>query len=115
MKFWSNNNGKITGVKDIDATLDFPIDFADWLVNTPDDYASHTITSTGGIEIVSCQNRQGQALRKKDNVMVIAPNSIITPIISGGTLNELASFTIQITTASGRIDERTFYLRILNR
>jgi hypothetical protein len=97
MKFWTNNNGKITGTKDVDATLDFPIDFSAWLET--DSYASHTITKTGDIVIVShTQN-----------------NGIITPIISGGTLNELASFTIQITTVSGRVDERTFYLRILNR
>jgi hypothetical protein len=97
MKFWTNINGKMTGVKDVNATLDFPIDFSAWLET--DSYASHTITKSGDIVIDSS----------------VAQNGIITPIISGGTLNELASFTIQITTASGRIDERTFYLRILNR
>jgi hypothetical protein len=46
-------------------------------------------------------------------------NGIVTVIISGGTVGETASFTIHMTaTVSGgatRVDDRTFYLRIIER
>jgi hypothetical protein len=94
MSFWTKEGDKIVGTKSSKATLDFPIDFTNWL--DTDTYSSHTITNTGNINIVSST--------------VIG--SMIVPLIGGGFINELAKFTIRIVSTGGRIDEFSFYLRI---
>ena len=100
MRFWDTSNPeRPTGVKDPQAILDYPIDFSEWLAEMGDSHASHTITTTGGLTVVASG----------------AANGVITPLLSGGTLGETASFTVHIVTAGGREDERTFYLRIQER
>ena len=103
MSFWNIFDPlKPTGIKDSDAVLDFPIDFSAWLSDMGATYVSHTITTTGTIAINSSTQNAG----------------VITPIISGGTVGEIASFTIRIIASVGgsqRIDDRTFYLNIVNR
>ncbi len=100
MSFWDiSNPAKPKGIKDPNAVLDYPISFADWLVDISDTYASHTVTVTGGLVLDSSSQAVG----------------VITPILSGGTLGETASFTIRIVTTGGRTDDRTFYLKIVER
>ena len=104
MIYWDEFNPlKPTGIKDPQAVLDYPIDFSAWLLDMGATYASHTVSKTGAIVI--------------DSSTVL--NGIVTVIISGGTVGETASFTIHMTaTVSGggqRVDDRTFYLRILDR
>lgn len=100
MSFWDTSNpAKPTGIKDPNAVLDYPINYSAWLTDIADTYQSHTITTTGGITINSSTQASG----------------VITPIISGGTVGSVASFTIRIVTAGGRTDDRTFYLKIKER
>lgn len=100
MNFWNvQNPAKPKGIKDPNARLDFPISFAKWLADISDTYKSHTVRTTGSIVCDSSTESNG----------------VITVWISGGTTNETATFTIQITTTSGRVDERTFYLSIKDR
>lgn len=100
MSFWNlTNPAKPKGIKDPDAVLDFPIDFSAWLTDAGDTYQSHTVQVTGGLAVVSSSQALG----------------VITPVLSGGNVGEVATFTIRIVTTGGRIDDRTFYLKIQER
>ena len=100
-KFWSIDTDpkKPTGIKDPNAILDYPIDYTNWLSAMSDNYLSHTISTTGGLTVVSSSYINGS----------------IIPVLSGGTLGTTASFTISIVTVSGKADDRTFYLTIEER
>lgn len=93
-------NGKYKAEKDPDAVLDYTWDFAAWL-----DAISDTIASVDFIEstvnpvtVVSSSNTTTQA----------------TAFVGGGSLaaEEDAFVTCRITTAGGRIQDRTLYLKI---
>lgn len=100
MSFWDvSNPAKPKGVKDPNAVLDYPISFAAWLSDISDTYASHTVTTTGTLVCDASNQSAG----------------VIVLVLSGGTVGETESFTIRITTTGGRIDERTFYLKIQER
>lgn len=100
MSYWNEDNpAKPRGIKDPDAVLDFPIGFSAWLAALSDTYLSHTVDVTGSIVCDSSSHSSG----------------IITVWISGGAPGETASFTIRIVTAGGRTDDRTFYLKIVER
>ena len=68
------------GIKHNKSILNYPIDFSAWLTQLGGTYVSHTITTTGSIKIDSSTHSSG----------------VITVIISGGSVNEQASFTINI-------------------
>lgn len=100
MSYWNEDNpAKPRGIKDPDAVLDYPINFNDWLTAISDTYASHAVTTSGTLVC--------------DSSACIA--GIITVWLSGGTLGETETFTVRITTAGGRIDDRTYYLKISER
>jgi hypothetical protein len=97
MSFWSGSKPK--GIKDPNAILDYPIDFSAWLTDMGDTYASHTVLVTGGLVCDSSAYALG----------------VITPILSGGTVGTVASFTIRIVTTGGRTDDRTLWLKMVER
>jgi hypothetical protein len=100
MSFWNvSNPAKPKGVKDPDAVLDYPVDFSDWLADIGDTYASHSIIVSDGLTVDSSSESGG----------------IITPILSGGVVGDTETFTVRITTTGGRTDDRTFYLKIVER
>lgn len=100
MSFWDITNPlKPKGIKDPNAVLDFPISFVDWLADVSDAYLSHSVITSGSIVCDSSTQTAG----------------VITPIISGGVVGEPCSFTIRIVTVGGRTDDRTFYLKIVER
>jgi len=104
MNYWNEDLlGKPIGIKDSDAVLDFPVDWNPWLNDMGATYVSHTTTKTGSIVIESSTHLSG----------------IITTILSGGIVGETASYTVRITAIVGgvsqRIDDRTFYINIVNR
>ena len=100
VSFWdTSNEARPTGIKDPNAVLDYPISFAAWLADISDTYASHTITTTGGLVCTSSSQAAG----------------VITPVLSGGTAKTTASFTVRIVTTGGRVDDRTFWLKIQER
>lgn len=100
MTFWTTAEvDKPIGIKDPNATLDFPISFSAWLADMVTTYGSHTVSVTGGIVVESTSHLNG----------------VISVLLSGGTVGEVATFTIHIVTADGRSDDRTFYLKIADR
>lgn len=50
-----------------------------------------------------------------DSLTVEAGGLIVTPVISGGTVGETASFTMHIVTTADREDDRTIFLKIRER
>lgn len=89
--------GKPTIERDPNAVLDYTIDFTDWCDAQADTIAAHTIT------VVGC---------------TVAPlgsshdSKKVTVWISGGTVGTPASATARVTTAAGRVDDRTIYFKI---
>jgi len=100
MAFWDVRRVEAPrGIKDPDAVLDYPISFADWLADVSDTYASHTVTCSGTLVCDSSSESAG----------------VITVWLSGGRVGEVETFTIRITTTSGRVEDRTLRLRITER
>lgn len=103
MSFWDlTNPTKPRGVKDPDAIMSYPISVADWLASSAATYFGHEILVTGGlVEVSSTHN-----------------NGVIDVVLSGGELGTTATFTLRITAKRNSvtiIDDRTFYLKIVER
>lgn len=93
-------NGKQVIEKDPQARLDYIWPWGPWLAAVTDTIASVVVTSSG--------------------VTVDTYGHTTTDVVvwvSGGTPSktQLGSVTVRITTAGGRIDERTAYFRITQR
>lgn len=89
--------GRPTIDKDPDAVLDYSIDWGDWLP-VGDSITAASSTATGCVV----------------NSTTVAGSKVVM-WISGGTAGVAASAKARITTAQGRTDERTIYLRIKQR
>lgn len=89
----------MTYKKDPDATLDYTFDWSAWLTPIADSIVSVTWVLTSGITKVSESHTTTTA----------------TAFISGGVVDATEELTCRITTAGGRIDDRTVSLDIINR
>jgi hypothetical protein len=87
--------------KDPDATLDYQLDWADWLAEGVS-IVDLDVTATAGVTV--------------DSTSFTATTT--TAWLSGGTAGDIALITFRITTDSSpvaQIDDRTVKLRILDR
>jgi hypothetical protein len=92
--------------KDPDATLDYSMDWSDWL-SAGDNIATATwsvSTITGDADPVTVDSSSTNTL-----------TGIATAIVSGGTVNNTYTLKCHVTTDNGLIDERTFRLLVKNR
>lgn len=88
--------------KDPDATLDYSEDWSTWLTDAGNDSITNLdilFGDTTTLELVSKSFLDG----------------IATAFIRGGTIGQTEAATFRITTAGGRIDDRTIYLKIVDR
>lgn len=87
-------------VKDPQAVKDYGFDWSAWLVNS-DSIASSVFSGSSGCAVTSSS---------------ISVNSFGVTIcfVSSGTLDTTAIITNKITTTQGRIDERSFQLKIIS-
>ena len=92
-------SGKATILKDPQAKLDYVWDWAAWLIDISDTISSHLITVETGITL--------------DSSAIMA--STVVAFISGGTVGATNKATCRITTAGGRIEERSIYIKIVER
>lgn len=90
--------GKATITKDPDATLDYAIDLSAWLADITDTLLGLSVTGDG-VTI--------------DSSSIVGQTCVAW--ISGGTVGQTATATFRFTTAGGRTDDRTIYLRIRER
>ena len=86
--------------KDPDAIVDYAFDWTEWLDD--DTITDHTIT------IEDSETAQADSSE-------IVDDTKIRVWISGGEVRDRVSVACSITTANGRTDERTFYIRVVER
>jgi hypothetical protein len=85
-------------IKDPQATLDYSVDWTLWLASG--DYISSVVwTVPSGLTTVTTSNT----------------NTLATIWLSGGTVGQSYSVQCKITTAGGRIDERTISIIVRQR
>lgn len=89
--------GKYTIQKDPDATLDYPFDWSQYLAPLADSIASVTWITSAGLTQSNPTHTPTKA----------------TIWLSGGVLGATEQCTCRITTAGGRTDDRTIYLKIV--
>lgn len=80
-------------VKDVEAELDYSIDWSDWL--GIDTIGTSTWVADSGITVESDSNT----------------TTVATVWLSGGTVNTYYRVTNTIVTAAGRTDERSIYVQ----
>ena len=85
-------------LKDPSAVLDYAFDWTDWLA-TSETIANHTITADTGIVVDSSTENAG----------------IVTVWLSGGTAGINYKVACLITTTAGRTDERTIWIKVVER
>lgn len=85
--------------KDPDATLDYTVDWSDWLAPLADVITSVDWVPSAGITVVSQSNT----------------SAIATVFVSGGVVDADEFVTCRITTAGGRTDDRTIHFAMTQR
>jgi len=85
-------------LKDPSAVLDYVFDWTGWLA-TVETIADHTITADTGITVGSSAESGGK----------------VTVWLSGGTAGINYKVACKITTSAGRTDERTLWIRVVDR
>jgi hypothetical protein len=91
--------------KDPSALLDYTFDWTDWLVG--DTIINKVITVVGG--------GTGGGACTEDHSTIVGGNKVVVWVAGGTAGAGKASVACRITTAGGRTDERTVYLRIKER
>ena len=89
----------MTFTKDPDATLDYVLDWTEWLGAFGDTIATSSWTVPDGLVKVT-----------ESNTSVLA-----TVWLSGGTDGQAYSVTNRITTVGGRADDRTIKIKVRNK
>jgi hypothetical protein len=82
--------------KDPDAVLDYSFNWATWLGT--DTIANYVIEVDGVTKDSDSRN-----------------GAVITAWLSGGAAGSIATATCRVTTAAGRVDDRTIYLDVADR
>jgi len=85
-------------LKDPSAVLDYVFDWNEWLA-TGETITDHTITADTGITVNSSTESDGK----------------VTVWLSGGTAGQNYKVACKITTSAGRTDERTLWIRVVDR
>ena len=85
-------------LKDPSAVLDYMFDWTEWLA-TGETIADHTITADTGITVDSSTESDGK----------------VTVWLSGGTAGINYKVACLITTSAGRTDERTIWIKVVDR
>jgi len=85
-------------LKDPSAVLDYVFDWNEWLA-TGETITDHTITADTGITVDSSAESDGK----------------VTVWLSGGTAGINYKVACLITTTAGRTDERTLWIRVVDR
>jgi len=85
-------------LKDPSAVLDYVFDWNEWLA-TGETITDHTITADTGITVDSSTESDGK----------------VTVWLSGGTAGQNYKVACKIVTSGGRTDERTLWIRVVDR
>lgn len=98
-----SSSGKAVIVKDDQAKLDYTFDWSQWLAPITDTIASAVATIHGdGIATIGSPATQ-------------VGSTSVTIWVAGGTIGQQYQLECKITTAAGRIDERSIYINVKDR
>jgi hypothetical protein len=90
---------KVSGLplieKDVEANLDYPFKWTDWLAEISDTISTKLITAEAGITADA--------------------GTIVGTTVSGGMVSKTYRVSCRITTVGGRIDERTILIKVKQR
>jgi hypothetical protein len=98
--FTQGKDGLPQIVKDPAATLDYQVDWTDWLGADTISASTWTLSAPAGGLTTGAPSFTGKIARVW---------------LSGGTVGQVVRVTNQITTSIGRIDERSFNVRLVER
>jgi hypothetical protein len=104
MTYWTEEKGKTVGIFDPDAKLDIPFDWRAWITATGSTYQSHTITVDPKLEVIQSNNASGIITAR---VGVLAGQTVV--------VKTLYSVKCHIVLSDGQEDERTVYLKMIER
>lgn len=85
-------------IKDPDASLDYSVDWSEWLATASDSILTSTWTVPDGLTVVTQTNS----------------GTLATVWLSGGTAGKAYSLTNHITTRGNRTDDRTIVIIVRN-
>jgi hypothetical protein len=105
--YWTANKQQEI-VKDPDAILDYTFPWADWLDTDTISSAAITIADSDTLALASSSDH---AQIPAAGYTISGGNTVIV-WLKGGAVRDRAAVTCAITTAGGRTDERTFYVRV---
>lgn len=100
--FDHENGGRPTIDKDPDSTLDYEWDLAAWLAPVSDTIGTVAWEFGGGLELDTTKPSGG----------VVVAAGLITAWIKGGTVGAKAYARCRVTTAAGRVDDKTLYFNV---
>lgn len=103
--FVISSNGKAVIKKDPDATLDYFFDWTDYLALIGDTILTATIVLTTPASATNPLTKVSQS----------TTTTTVRVFVSGGLLGATESITCRITTAGGRVDDRTVYLKMVTK
>lgn len=95
-----------THIKDPNATLDYASDWSSWLAEG-DSISNFDVVVESGDVVIEDGTGTAPAPSETDGV--------VTAWISGGTVGTTATVRYRVTTAQGRIDDRTVFFIIRER
>jgi len=96
---YRDEQGRWSMIKDPQATLDYSFDWTAWLAGVADVISGVSYAFSGGLVKVFESRLEGVA----------------TVVVSGGSIGSDASITCTVTTAGGRVDQRTLMINIQDR
>lgn len=96
------NPAKPTARLDMDAIRDIRVDWSEWLDDIGSVYASHTVIVSPPLVHVGSSHAAG--------VVTVRVSTDGT-----GTLNQRCPITVRIVAADGQQDDRTLYLKLVDR
>lgn len=100
--FVIDSNGRAVIDKDPDAIVDYSLDWTTWLALASD--------PTDAIDTILVTASDGLTVDDSDH-----NESIVTIWVSGGEAGTTYRLTCRIVTTGGRTDERSVYVRVLER
>ena len=97
LNFVSDSEGRLWQPKSPAANLDYTLDWTQWLEGDTIATAAAVADTLSGIVIGT----------------IVNTTTMVSMMVSGGTLGAIGSVTVTITTAGGRTETQTFYLYIV--
>lgn len=98
-----NSAGNYTITKDENATLDYTFDWSLWLNPLTDTISGTPVFNIIGNDIILTKSSQSNT------------TTSATIWLAGGTIGQTYQIQCKITTAQGRTDERSIYIKIADR